>query len=82
MKLWVWNDVLEDYTSGIAFALGDTPEAARRAVIEKFVEDECWGYAKGSEQYRRLRESVQQAAEGEFAAEPVEMAAGYCYGGG
>ena len=35
MKLFVWEDVLEDYTYGIMFALAENVEEARRVIIEK-----------------------------------------------
>ena len=35
LKLYVWEDVLRDYTSGIAFALAESPEEARELVIKK-----------------------------------------------
>ena len=35
MKLFVWEDVLSDYTSGIAFALARTESEARALINEK-----------------------------------------------
>lgn len=35
MKLFVWTDVLTDYTSGIMFALAKDAEEARKLLREK-----------------------------------------------
>ena len=35
MKLFVWDEVLTDYTHGIIFAYAETIEAARKAILEK-----------------------------------------------
>ena len=34
LKLYVWKDVLTDYSSGIAFALAENEEEARQLVID------------------------------------------------
>jgi hypothetical protein len=34
MRLYVWEDVLQDYTSGIAFALAESEEQARGLIWE------------------------------------------------
>lgn len=34
MKLYVWEDVLTDYTAGIAFALAETEDEARALIWE------------------------------------------------
>jgi hypothetical protein len=34
-KLFVWEDVLIDYTSGVMFALAESVEEARSLIIEK-----------------------------------------------
>ena len=35
MKLYVWEDVLYDYTAGIVFAIAHDEEEARRVVAEE-----------------------------------------------
>ena len=35
LKLFIWEDVLADYTSGIAFALAETTEEAREIIFAK-----------------------------------------------
>ncbi len=35
MKLYVWENVLTDYTSGIMFALANSIEEARELIIKK-----------------------------------------------
>lgn len=35
LKLFVWQNVLTDYSSGIMFALAPDVETARRVIIEK-----------------------------------------------
>ena len=39
MKLFVWRDVLCDYTCGIAFAMAETEERARKLIAKGFAED-------------------------------------------
>ena len=34
LKLFVWEDVLTDYTSGIMFALAESVEEARKIILE------------------------------------------------
>ncbi len=36
LRLYVWDGVLEDYTSGIAFALASSPEEAFQMVAKGF----------------------------------------------
>jgi hypothetical protein len=35
LKLYVWEDVLCDYTTGVAFALAGSPEEARELIFKK-----------------------------------------------
>jgi len=35
LKLYVWEDVLSDYSSGLAVALAHSVEEARRLIVEK-----------------------------------------------
>ena len=35
LKLYVWEDVLNGYTSGIAFALAETEEEARQLITKE-----------------------------------------------
>ena len=35
LKLFVWTDVLSDFTEGIAFALANTEEEARTLIIDQ-----------------------------------------------
>jgi hypothetical protein len=35
LKLFVWEDVLTDYTSGVMFALAPDVETARKLLLEK-----------------------------------------------
>ena len=35
LKLYVWEDVLTDYTDGIMFALAENAEDARNLIVEK-----------------------------------------------
>lgn len=36
LKLYIWEDVLSDYTPGIAFALAENREEARQLCLESF----------------------------------------------
>ena len=38
LKLFIWENVLTDHTSGIAFALAENVEEARKIIFEKFEE--------------------------------------------
>ena len=40
MKLFVWKEVLIDYTSGIAFALAENVEDARKQIAAKYEKEE------------------------------------------
>lgn len=42
MKLYVREDVLEDYTGGIAFALASSAEEAKHTLIEAGIGDWHW----------------------------------------
>src|SRR5690348_5914443 len=35
VRLYVWDGVLTDYSSGIAFAMAESEEEARRVILEK-----------------------------------------------
>ena len=40
LKLFIWEDVLSDYTSGIAFALAENIAEAREIIFAKFEKEE------------------------------------------
>ena len=40
LKLFVWENVLTDYTSGIAFALAENVEEARKIILDRFKTEE------------------------------------------
>jgi len=42
MKLFVWKNVLTDYTSGIAFALAENADEARKLIIDKYEKEESY----------------------------------------
>lgn len=42
MKLFVWTDVLTDYTSGIAFALAENADEARKLILEKYEKEQSY----------------------------------------
>ena len=66
LKLFVWEGVLQDWTSGIAFAMAYTEEEARRLVREKLGYD----IKNDSDEFDETPNVY------------YEPAAGYCYGGG
>lgn len=35
LKLYVWEDVLTDWSSGVMFALASSPDEARKVILEK-----------------------------------------------
>ena len=42
MKLFVWNDVLIVYTSGIAFALAENVDEARKLILDKYEKEQSY----------------------------------------
>jgi hypothetical protein len=42
MKLFVWKDVLTDYESGIAFALAENVDEARKLILEKYEKEQSY----------------------------------------
>ena len=69
LKLYVWDGVLTDWTSGIAFALATSPEEAKQMLIEQ-------GGFKEEYHWNGLLFDGQNYTEHETAT------AGWCYGGG
>lgn len=68
MKLFVWEDVLKDYTSGVMFALANTVDEARDAICPRWTEAE-----------ERIRNGTAVSSERPFGPEPgVNNNAGYC----
>ncbi len=47
MKLYLWRDVLRDYTPGIAFAIAGSPDEARGLIIRAVTDGS--GYCDGSD---------------------------------
>lgn len=39
MKLYIWNDVLCDYTCGVLFALAENVDEARELIFNKYIKD-------------------------------------------
>jgi len=71
LKLFVWEDVLADYTPGIAFAIAETKEEAIELIIQKHQLDSTYF---PSDFYKELRE---------YEPDIYECKAGfYLYGGG
>ena len=42
MKLFVWEGVLTDYTSGIAFALAENAIEARKLILDKYEKEQSY----------------------------------------
>lgn len=57
MKLYVWEGVLADYTSGIAFALANSVEEAKSAILHKYA---CEVGGKNSALINELKNSEPQ----------------------
>lgn len=53
LKLYVWENVLRDYTTGIAFAYAENSEQARKLVLEKL----GYSHADLSIEPREVKES-------------------------
>jgi hypothetical protein len=49
LRLYVWEDVMWDYTGGIAFALARSQVHARKKIVEK------WGGKDGLREYRKWK---------------------------
>lgn len=64
-KLYVWEDVLQDYTSGIAFAVARSPEEARDKIATAY----AVGFGHQDDEY--IRKHLAGAPdEYELAASP------------
>lgn len=42
MKLFIWENVLQDYTSGVAFAFAENALEARSLIVEKMRADKSF----------------------------------------
>jgi len=71
MKLYVWKGVLCDYTCGIAFAIAESPEEARQAVIDGFESDK--GY---------IADILLTDLKGKYEVYPVDEPVGFAIWGG
>jgi hypothetical protein len=68
LKLYVWENVLTDYTDGVMFALAESVEEARSLILTE------WGYTES-------KGTVWQDLQKE--PQIVETPAGFlCWGGG
>ena len=67
LKLYVWDNVLCDYTGGVAFALASSPEEAKELLMKSGLHEHQWQDLKLDGQ------------DYEAFDEPV---ASYVYGGG
>lgn len=58
-KLFLWTDVLHNYTSGVAFAMAETAEEAREMIVEQFDLGRTHYFpgTLGLEGYRKWRDS-------------------------
>ena len=43
LKLFVWENVLEDWEPGIAFAFAETAEQAKDLITNNLIEQKVWG---------------------------------------
>lgn len=72
IKLFVWDDVLSDYSEGMACAVATSPASARAKILAAA---------------RKAGDTVLESFEAQLAKEPTRIldfreAAAYCYGGG
>lgn len=78
MKMFVFEDVLHDYTSGMCMIVAESLEQAQKLAFECFGDD--WR-KQTFEEFRK--ESGFGSCEGEYAVEGVEEGIKhYVYGGG
>jgi len=59
MKLFVWEEILCDYSCGIGFALADNIEEARNLIIKKYCPDKTCGECGFGEDRCMLVEDLQ-----------------------
>lgn len=71
MKLYIWRNVLADYTSGIAFAVAKSPEHAREVILAEYAKREKYPSEQLVADISRAPDDVRTGAAG-----------GYCWGGG
>lgn len=70
-KLYVWNNVLEDWTGGIAVAAAKDEEQAREAILQECLRSEDAGHIE------RLRSDISKPAN-----RVLDLpAAAFCLGG-
>ena len=67
LKLFVWEDVLCDYTCGVAFALAPDVETARRMCADDYA---GWPGVAQVGDYQRWR-------QGDFSGYPTKYSPGY-----
>ncbi len=71
LKLYIWQDVLCDYTPGIAFAMASSEDEARQQIRERLLKDGLRVDADGPDEFSKAPDEVYETPSG-----------GYCYGGG
>ena len=54
MKLYVWHDVLTDYTSGVMFALAESPEHARETIRPGWAKAKAYRDEHGEDGWQAL----------------------------
>ena len=81
-RLYVWEDVLADYTSGIMFAIASSVEEARILILKEYDEDAA-NIAKRNPYDERL--STNSMWNDLFNQKPIVLnkkQGFYCWGGG
>lgn len=66
LKLYVWHDVLADWTAGVAYALARSSEEAKELLIKSGLSETRWNGL---------------LLDGQLCAEYDGPMAGFCYGG-
>lgn len=67
LKLFVWEDVLWDYSNGIAFALAESKEQAIEMLVTSYEEQHGKGSFDSRRFRRELNEEIPTIAEGLFS---------------
>lgn len=76
LKLFVWEDVLTDYTSGIMFALAENVEQAKEIIRRKYCPTFKCGYCGFGKDFCTLYNEL------EFEPSIYNESVGFCLWGG
>lgn len=66
IRLYIWDNILPDWTSGVAFAAAKSVDQARKAILASFPQDNLSGLAVLAEQLAEEPAQVLDAPAGGY----------------